>query len=703
MAIPATLLEVPNITPYIQYVASSGQTVYPYPFPITQDSDLVVVINGVTLQTDGGYTTQGVGNDTGGTITLTSGSTVGDIVTLYRDVAIERITQIGQNSGFSSTAFNAEFNNIYLILQQLEAQFSQALQIPLTNNPAPTTVLTPAQYAGKYLAFDSHGNPTPALLTSSGAITPAILGGFLYPQTLAESDANIVPSNIYVPSHDQVGYILLQRYGGSAAGISGANDSAMVAALKVSGQCDAPIGITAEPGTWLFSSAWVGAGTSQTLGGIGPCPGTTNATGCRIVGIGPSRPFVKFVTSSIGSTTDCITLGGAQLPQVQVENLQVNFNGNGRHGLVITGSNKPLVRNVMLQYSSQSLFRLFPDADSGEWVEQGEFDLMLYYAGEHAVDIELTGSNGTNPFVNECRWNLDVRGVSQLASGGNAIRVKATPKSGTLGGGAKVSNQKFFEAEMDCIYDGVHHPDGTTGGTIWVPDGSPVKLYGGVVCQTWSFFQPASESTGGVDPDPGGYFFSCNTGGTTGGTVGGILLLPGVTNSFWGNGDGNPIDPLALNVWTFDNSNNQTRLSGAVTVTVPDNTTGMSLVGQTTAGANTEYKATRTGAAVDALGQGAGIQLGNTTSNTFMLLQEYNGQAVLRTFANGGWGERFRVVVDAAGNTSYKLAGGVSFYQGTGGVISNSVGANGDIYFRADGGSMTTIYQRRSGTWTGIV
>jgi hypothetical protein len=37
------------------------------------------------------------------------------------------------------------------------------------------------------------------------------------------------------------------------------------------------------------------------------------------------------------------------------------------------------------------------------------------------------------------------------------------------------------------------------------------------------------------------------------------------------------------------------------------------------------------------------------------------------------------------------------------GAPNNSNGSNGDIYFRSDGGAGTTIYQRRSGAWVGIV
>lgn len=205
MAIPLTLSNVPDATPYIQYVANNGQTVYPYPFPITQDSDLVVVINGITQNTDSTYSLSGQGNDTGGNVTLDNGSTAGDIVTLYRDIQIERLTQFAQNGGFSSSSFNAEFNNLYLIAQQLEASIGQCLQIPNTNNPAPVTTLIPANYASKYLAFDTHGNPTPALLTSSGTITTALLlsllsqqtlAGVLTPRTPAEIAVGVTPVNL---------------------------------------------------------------------------------------------------------------------------------------------------------------------------------------------------------------------------------------------------------------------------------------------------------------------------------------------------------------------------------------------------------------------------------------------------------------------------------------------------------------------------
>src|SRR5580692_4981175 len=104
MAIPLSLDQVQDQTPSVQYVASAGQTVFPYPFAITQDSDLVVYVNGIAQQTDQGYSLTGQGNDTGGNVISNAGLTAGTIVTLIRDVPIERLTQFSQNGGFSSSA-----------------------------------------------------------------------------------------------------------------------------------------------------------------------------------------------------------------------------------------------------------------------------------------------------------------------------------------------------------------------------------------------------------------------------------------------------------------------------------------------------------------------------------------------------------------------------------------------------------------------
>lgn len=72
---------------------------------------------------------------------------------------------------------------------------------------------------------------------------------------------------------------------------------------------------------------------------------------------------------------------------------------------------------------------------------------------------------------------------------------------------------------------------------------------------------------------------------------------------------------------------------------------------------------------------------------------------------------RLRVQPDGRVCTVNKLSPGTDagayqtacgFYAGTG-APNNANGTDGDFYFRGDGGSMTTVYQRRSGAWTGLI
>lgn len=51
------------------------------------------------------------------------------------------------------------------------------------------------------------------------------------------------------------------------------------------------------------------------------------------------------------------------------------------------------------------------------------------------------------------------------------------------------------------------------------------------------------------------------------------------------------------------------------------------------------------------------------------------------------------------GGTTQTAAG---LYAGTG-APNNANGANGDFYFRSDGGALTALYQRRAGAWVGII
>jgi hypothetical protein len=198
---------VNDLPPRVQYVASAAQTVFPYPFPIFADADLVVDVDGVVAGLGVSYTVAGEGEDTGGNVTWTGAAMAGgEIVTIYRDISIARDTDISQNGPWSSTAYNDEQDKTYLIMQQLEAQLARSLRLPIAAEVADAQMeLDPAAFANMYLTFDADGTPTPAALIA-GTLTAAGIGAVLYARTQAEIDSLVTPSNYVFAPYNRARY-----------------------------------------------------------------------------------------------------------------------------------------------------------------------------------------------------------------------------------------------------------------------------------------------------------------------------------------------------------------------------------------------------------------------------------------------------------------------------------------------------------------
>jgi len=127
---------VGDVERYIQYIATASQTIFDYPFVITDELNLTVYstpdgsaaddVNQVLiLNVD--YTVTGVGVDSGGTIVLTSGATLDDRVTIIGDQTIERTTNLQNNNLLDADTLNAEFNNLTIMLQELRKDVNKIL------------------------------------------------------------------------------------------------------------------------------------------------------------------------------------------------------------------------------------------------------------------------------------------------------------------------------------------------------------------------------------------------------------------------------------------------------------------------------------------------------------------------------------------------------------------------------------------------
>jgi hypothetical protein len=141
------------------YVATSGQTVFPYTFTALVDSDVDVLKNGIALTLGAGndYTISGIGTGSGN-VTLNVGAATGDKIAIYLDMPIARTTNYQNSGAFLALDVNGDMNKAYLAMQQITTDMQAAIRRPEAD-PATINMELPvaATRAKKLLAFDSTG------------------------------------------------------------------------------------------------------------------------------------------------------------------------------------------------------------------------------------------------------------------------------------------------------------------------------------------------------------------------------------------------------------------------------------------------------------------------------------------------------------------------------------------------------------------
>lgn len=143
-----------------QYSATAAQTIFAYPFEIFDEDDIAVEQNGTLLSKGTHYTVSGVGNDNGGNVTLVTGATAGDIITLYRNMALERVTDYQQNGDFLADEVNDDLDRLWAALQQNETTASIGIRPTIDDsalNSLNTELADIATRGGRALGFAVDG------------------------------------------------------------------------------------------------------------------------------------------------------------------------------------------------------------------------------------------------------------------------------------------------------------------------------------------------------------------------------------------------------------------------------------------------------------------------------------------------------------------------------------------------------------------
>jgi hypothetical protein len=141
-----------------EYTATSGQTVFSYTFPIYAEDQVAVYQNSTLLTITSEYTVSGVGDQNGGSITLVTGASDGDVIVIDGEAEIERLTQYVTSGDFTADVVNEDLNQIVIFCQELDTKIGRAIVLDDSDTTSTLVLETASERAGNVLGFDDNGD-----------------------------------------------------------------------------------------------------------------------------------------------------------------------------------------------------------------------------------------------------------------------------------------------------------------------------------------------------------------------------------------------------------------------------------------------------------------------------------------------------------------------------------------------------------------
>lgn len=128
-------MTVSTTTARLNYSGDDSTTVFSYTFRILDDDEIKVELKDssgtVTTQTKTThYTVTGVGDTSGGTITMVTAPASGETLTLTRNVPLTQAVDYTENDSFPAETHEEALDKLTMIAQQLNDKITEAPQIP---------------------------------------------------------------------------------------------------------------------------------------------------------------------------------------------------------------------------------------------------------------------------------------------------------------------------------------------------------------------------------------------------------------------------------------------------------------------------------------------------------------------------------------------------------------------------------------------
>lgn len=151
-----THINIKSIPPRIRYVSNGEMTTYAFPFAIFKDEDLKVYFD-TALQPQASYTVSGASETNGGSVTLSAAPENGTIITLARELSIERTTDFQEGSALRADTLNHELDYQIACQQQIADNLNRSMVLPPYAAETNINLTLPLPAAGKAIVWNAQG------------------------------------------------------------------------------------------------------------------------------------------------------------------------------------------------------------------------------------------------------------------------------------------------------------------------------------------------------------------------------------------------------------------------------------------------------------------------------------------------------------------------------------------------------------------
>ncbi|MCP4393316.1 MAG: hypothetical protein GY804_03465 [Alphaproteobacteria bacterium] len=120
-------IKVGDVSPRKQYIADGSQTVFVYPFPVFKEENIKIYFDGEAKET--GFAVVGVGESEGGQVEFDAPPSNGAIVTIAREITLERQTDFQVGGAFRANVMNDELDYQMAAIQQVADGLDRSLHL----------------------------------------------------------------------------------------------------------------------------------------------------------------------------------------------------------------------------------------------------------------------------------------------------------------------------------------------------------------------------------------------------------------------------------------------------------------------------------------------------------------------------------------------------------------------------------------------